>query len=139
MDPISDMLTRIKNAQAVNHERVSVPFSNVKHQIAQILKNAGYLSDIERRTRKAKRAEVEYLDLRLKYLPDGQAGEHGVGAISGLRIVSRPSRHIYIKASDIKPVRSGFGSAVVSTSKGIMTSQEARKAGLGGEVMFEIW
>jgi len=132
MDPISDMLTRIKNAQAVGHERVSIPFSNVKLQIATILKEAGYVGDLERRKRTAKRAEVEYLDLALKY-------DDGVGAISGIRIISRPSRHIYIKSDQIKPVRSGFGSAVVSTSKGIMTSQSARKAGLGGEVMFEIW
>lgn len=132
MDPISDMLIRIKNAQAVGHERVSIPFSKVKLQIAQILKTAGYVGEVERRKRSTKRSEVEYLDLALKY--DGSEG-----AISGIRIVSRPSRHIYIKASQIKPVRSGFGSAIVSTSKGIMTSQEARKSGLGGEVMFEIW
>ena len=132
MDPISDMLTRITNAQAVRHERVSVPFSNVKLQIAQLLKTAGYVAGVERRAQKAKRSEVDYLDLVLKY--DGNGG-----AISGIRIISRPSRHIYIKAGNIKPVRSGFGTAVVSTSKGIMTSQEARKARLGGEVMFEIW
>lgn len=132
MDPISDMMNRIKNAQAVGHERVSVPFSNVKMQIAQILKTAGYVGDVERRTRTTKKSEIAYLDLALKY-------EGGAGAISGLRIISRPSRHIYIKASQIKPVRSGFGTAIVSTSKGVMTSQEARKSGLGGEVMFEIW
>jgi small subunit ribosomal protein S8 len=126
------MLTRIKNAQAVGHERVSIPFSNVKLQIAQLLHAAGYVGEVERRTRKAKRSEIEYLDLALKYTD-------GVGAISGLRIISRPSRHIYIKASEIRAVRSGHGSAIVSTSKGIMTSQEARKTGLGGEVMFEIW
>ena len=132
MDPISDMLTRIKNAQAVGHERVSIPFSNVKLQIAQLLKTAGYVGEVERRTRKAKRAEIEYLDLALKY-------EDGAGAIADIRIISRPSRHIYIKASQIRPVRSGYGSAILSTSKGIMTSQEAKKSGLGGEVMFEIW
>ena len=132
MDPISDMLTRIKNAQAVGRERVSVPFSGVKLQIAQLLATAGYLADVERRTRKNVKSEVEYLDLGLKYAD-------GAGAISGIRIISRPSRHIYVKASKIKPVRSGFGSAILSTSKGIMTSQEARKARLGGEIMFEIW
>jgi len=132
MDPISDMMIRIKNAQAVGHERVSIPFSNVKLQIAQLLKSSGYVAEVERTKRKAKRAELEYLDLALKY----DAGE---GAISGIRIVSRPSRHIYVKASQIKPVRSGFGSAIISTSNGIMTSQQARKAGLGGEIMFEIW
>jgi small subunit ribosomal protein S8 len=132
MDPISDMMIRIKNAQAVGHERVTIPFSKVKLQIANILNNAGYVDGVERTKKKAKRAELEYLDVALKYVD-------GAGAISGIRIVSRPSRHIYIKADAIKPVRSGFGSAIVSTSKGIMTSQDARKAGLGGEVLFEIW
>lgn len=133
MDPISDMLNRIKNAQAVGRERVSVPFSKVKLQIAQLLNAAGYVGEVERRTRKTKKSEVEYLDMALKYT-DGTEG-----AIAGMRIISRPSRHIYIKASQIRAVRSGYGTAVVSTSKGIMTSQDARKNGLGGEVMFEIW
>jgi small subunit ribosomal protein S8 len=133
MDPISDMLNRIKNAQAVGRERVTIPFSNVKLQIAQLLNAAGYVGDVERRTRTTKKSEIAYLDLALKYTADKE------GAIAGLRIISRPSRHIYIKASQIRPVRSGYGTAVVSTSKGIMTSQDARKNGLGGEVMFEIW
>ncbi|MCC6405351.1 MAG: 30S ribosomal protein S8 [Candidatus Yanofskybacteria bacterium] len=126
------MLTRITNAQAVGHERVEVPFSNVRLQILQLLKSAGYVGDVERRKRKAKKSEIEYLDVALRYAD-------GAGAISGLRIISRPSRHIYIKAAEIRPVRSGYGMAIVSTSKGIMTSQEAKKTGLGGEVMFEIW
>jgi len=132
MDPISDMIIRIKNAQAVAHEHVVIPFSNVKLQIANVLKDAGYVTTVERTKKKAKRAELDYVDVTLKY-------NEGEGAISGVRIISRPSRHIYIKASEIKPVRSGYGSAIVSTSKGIMTSQLARKAGLGGEVLFEIW
>jgi small subunit ribosomal protein S8 len=132
MDPISDMLTRIKNAQAVRSERLTVPFSNVKFTIAQLLQQSGYLTSVERVKRKAKKAELEYLDLELKY--DGTQG-----AISGMRIVSRPSRHIYARATDLKPIRSGYGMAVVSTSKGIMSSVQARKDRLGGEVMFEIW
>jgi len=132
MDPISDMLTRIKNAQAARKEHVSVPFSNVKFRIATILKEAGYLAGVDRKKRKAVKAEVEYIDMDLKY-------EDSLGAISGIRIISRPSRHIYTKAHEIRPVRSGFGSAIVSTSQGIMTSQDARKAKLGGEVLFEIW
>jgi small subunit ribosomal protein S8 len=132
MDPISDMLTRIKNAQAARHEQVWVPFSTVKFRIATLLKEAGYLSSVERKKRKARTAEVEWLDLALRYDADN-------GAIAGIRIISRPSRHIYTKASEIRPVRNGFGTAVVSTSKGMMTSQQARKANLGGEVMFEIW
>lgn len=132
MDPISDMLTRIINAQAVRHERVGVPFSNIKFSIAQLLKESGYLADVERRTKKAKTAEVEWLDLVLRY-------DNNRGAISGIRRMSRPSRHLYLKAHDIRPVRSGYGIAILSTSKGVMSGAAARKAGLGGEIMFEIW
>ena len=126
------MLTRIQNAQAARKEQVEVPFSKVKYRIATLLKEAGYVAEVERRKRKAVKAEVDYIDIVLKY-------SDGMGAISGIRIVSRPSRHIYIKATELRPVRSGFGQAVVSTSKGVMTSKEAKKANLGGEVMFEIW
>jgi small subunit ribosomal protein S8 len=138
MDPISDMLTRIKNAQAAHQEHTWVPFSKVKFRIATLLKDAGYLASVDRKKRKARKAELEWLDLSLKYMP-AQTGDSMLGAISGIRIISRPSRHIYTKATEIRPVRSGFGTAVVSTSKGIMTSKEARTARLGGEVMFEIW
>lgn len=132
MDPISDMLTRIKNAQAARKEHVWVPFSKVKFRIANLLKETGYISSVDRKKRKAVKAELEWLDLVLKYTDQG-------GAISGIRIISRPSRHIYTKATEIRPVRSGYGTAVVSTSAGIMTSQEAKKANTGGEVLFEIW
>jgi len=132
MDPIADMLTRITNAQAARHEHVSVPFSGVKFAIAQLLKSSGYLTDVERKKRKAEKAEVEYLELTLRY-------DDGRGAVSGVRLVSRPSRHIYTKAGAIRPVRSGYGLAVVSTPKGIMSGASARKENVGGEVMFEIW
>lgn len=126
------MLNRIKNAQAVRHERISVPFSNVKLRIAQLLQAAGYVGDVERTARTTKKSELAYLDIALNYVGD-------LGAISGMRIISRPSRHLYTKASAIRPVRSGHGMAIISTSQGIMTSQEARKAGMGGEILFEIW
>jgi small subunit ribosomal protein S8 len=132
MHPISDMLVRIQNAQAARKEQVSVPFSKVKFRIATLLKEAGYLGGVERRKRKAVKAELEYIDMDLKYADEQ-------GAISGIKIVSRPSRHLYTKASELRPVRSGYGSAVISTSKGVMTSQEAKKANLGGEILFEIW
>ncbi len=126
------MLTRIKNAQAARRERVAMPFSKVKFHIANLLKEAGYVGEVERVKRTAVKSEQEWLDLTLKY-------DDARGAISGIRIVSRPSRHIYTRASDIRPVRSGFGTAVVSTSHGIMTSHQAKKANVGGEIMFEIW
>ena len=126
------MLIQIKNAQAVGHEQVALPFSKVKFRIAEILKSAGYLADVERKNKKGKKVEHEYLHLTLKY-QDNQ------GAINGIKIVSRPSRRMYIKADDIKLVRSGYGIAVISTSKGIMNSKEARKNNLGGEILFEIY
>ncbi len=132
MDPIADMLIRIKNAQAVRGEQVVMPFSKTKFKIANILKDAGYISEVERKNKKAKKAEHEYLQLTLKY-SDKQ------GALSGVRIISRPSRRMYIKALEIKPVRSGYGMAIISTSKGIMNSKEAHKMGLGGEIICEVW
>ncbi len=132
MDPIADMLIRIKNAQAVRGEQVVMPFSKVKFKIANLLKEAGYISEVERKNKKAKKAEHEYLQLTLKYL-DNQ------GALSGVKIISRPSRRMYIKAAEIKPIRSGYGMGIVSTSKGIMSSREAKKLGLGGEIICEVW
>ena len=132
MGPISDMLIRIKYAQAVKSEQVVIPFSKVKFRIANILKESGYVSEVERKSKKAKKAEHEYLQLTLKY-QDGQA------TLSGVKLISKPSRRMYIKAKEIRPVRSGYGLAIVSTSKGIMASKEAKKNKLGGEIICEIW
>ena len=132
MDQIAGMLIRIKNAQAVKGEQVVMPFSKVKFKIASILKEAGYISEVERKNKKVKKSEHEYLQLTLKY-QDNQ------GVLSGVKIISRPSRRMYIKAEEIKSVRSGYGLAVISTSKGIMNSREARKLGLGGEIICEVW
>ena len=126
------MLTRIRNAQAVGKERVFVPFSKVKLSIAKILVASGYLTSVERRKRKVGKTEREMLDLELKYADE-------VGAISGLRMISTPSRRMYTASRNIKPVRSGFGIAVISTPKGLLSSTDARKQNVGGEIMFEIW
>lgn len=131
--PISDMLIRIQNAQAVGKEQVSVPFSKIKFRIAQILKENGFIIDVEKKKKKLKKSEFDYLLISLKY------GEDKLPGVDGLKIISRPSRHIYAGVKDIKPVHSGYGIAVISTSKGIMSSKEARKQGLGGEMLFEIW
>jgi len=132
MSPIADMLTRIRNAQAVRKEHAVVPFSKVKQEIAKILVASGYLLSVERRKRKIGRTEREVLELELKY-------EENVGVISGLRMVSKPSRRLYTAAKNIKPVRSGYGIAIISTPKGLLTSRAARRENVGGEVMFEIW
>ncbi|KKT81360.1 MAG: 30S ribosomal protein S8 [Candidatus Yanofskybacteria bacterium RIFCSPHIGHO2_02_FULL_44_12b] len=130
--PIGDMLVRIKNAQAVKHEQVSVPFSGPKFKIASILQENGFISGVERKKEKAVKAEHEYIEITLKY-------EDGQGAISGFKVISRPSRHLYVKSSEIKPVRSGYGIAVISTPKGMMSSKEAMKNKIGGEMLFEVW
>ncbi len=126
------MLNRIRNAQAVRAERVLMPFSNMNLHIAQLLTTEGYVAAVERRTKKVGRSEHDYLELELKY-DDLQ------GAISGVKILSKPSRRTYVKASELRPVRSGRGMAVLSTPKGILSSSEARKQKVGGELLFEIW
>lgn len=142
MDPISDMLIRIKNAQAVGHAEVSMPYSKMKFALAGVLKTNGYITEIERRKKparvsaagaaKAKKTEHENLVLGLKY-------QENTGAISGMKMISVPSRRMYVKATEIKPVRSGHGMAIISTSKGIMDSREAKKQKLGGEIICEVW
>ena len=135
MSPILDMLAQIKNAQMVQKGQVSVPFSKVKFKIAQVLKEGGFVKEVERRKKKEGKeggSETEYLSIDLKY-------EDKKGVINGFKIVSKPSRHIYGGVKELKPVRSGYGMAVVSTSKGIMSSKEARKLGVGGEILFEVW
>lgn len=132
MYPIADMLTTITNAQAVNKESATLPFSKMKFDIANILKASGYLTGVENKKKKTKKSEHELLFVVLKY------DEYGP-AISGIKMISRPSRRMYIKASQIKPIRSGYGMSVISTPKGIMSSKEARKQKLGGEILFEIW
>lgn len=116
----------------VGSGQVLVPFSRAKFKIANILKTEGFISEVERKNKKMKKSEAEYLLLTLKY-------SDGTSAIGGIKIISRPSRRMYIKAKDIRPVRSGYGIAVISTPKGIMSSREARKNNLGGELMFEIY
>ncbi len=127
-----DMLIRIKNAQQAKQEHVLIPFSKNKLQIAEILKSAGFLTNVEKKTKKSKKSEKDYILMQLKY-------KNGDGGISGIRIISKPSRRMYAGSKDIKPVRSGYGISILSTPKGIMTSEEAKKQNLGGELLFEIW
>lgn len=132
MITIANLLAQLKNAQAVGAENVAVPFSNLKLEIAGILKDKGFIAEAEKKMRKAQQAEIPYLQLKLKYVD-------GAGAINGIKLISKSSRRVYSGKRKLYPVKSGFGIAVVSTSKGLMTGQEARKAGVGGEVLFEIW
>ena len=116
----------------VKKDHVLVPFSKMKFAIANILKSENFIDEIERKTKKTRKSEHEYLHISLKY------DESGQGAISGVRIISKPSRRMYAGVRDIKPVRSGFGVAIISTPKGVLSSKEARKQNVGGELLFEI-
>lgn len=127
-DPIADMLTRIRNAQAVKLEEVFVPFSKIKKRMAEILKAEGYLADFEEQEgqRGAK------LRLLLKY-------EQGKGTMTALERISKPGRRVYSGSADLAKVLQGLGISIISTSRGLMTDREARKQKLGGEVICKIW
>ena len=137
-DPISDMLNRIRNAQAVQHLTVEMPFSNLKYEIAKTLEKHDFIEKVEKKGRKVKRT----IDITLKYLPAealAKAGHDKIPAISGLKRVSKPGQRIYLDSTKIKRVKGGYGTAIISTSKGLMTDKEARKQKIGGEVLCEIW
>ena len=128
MDQITDMLNRIRNAQAVGKTTVSIPFSNLKYEIAKILEKKGFAERAEKKGRKTKK----FLEVTLKY-------EDKTPAISGLKRISKPGQRIYLSAREIKPVRGGYGIAIISTPKGLMTDKEAKKQKLGGEIICKVW
>ena len=123
-DPIGDFLIRIKNGYLARKKKVTAPFSKIKEKLAKILVDSGYLAELKRDKNK--------LIVRLRY-PEGKP------ALEEVRRISKPGCRIYKKRKEIKPVRSGFGMAIISTPKGLMTDKEARKKNLGGEVICEIW
>lgn len=131
-NPVIDMLIRIKNAQMNKSEYALVPHSKTKFKIANVLKEAGYLNSVEIKKKKGYKTEHDYLLLQIKYI-DGQS------VLSGIKFISKPSRKMFIRSKDIKLVRSGYGIAVISTPEGIMSSKDAKKKRLGGELMFEVW
>ena len=127
-DPIADMLTRIRNANVMRYKEVEVPASKIKNEIARILKEEGFISDY-----KIKKNNIQdNIVLYLKY-----SGKERV--ITGLKRISKPGLRVYAKADEIPTVLSGLGIAIISTSKGMMTDKDARKASLGGEVLAYIW
>lgn len=128
-DPIGDMLTRIRNANMVKHESVEMPSSKMKIEIAKILKREGYIRDF----RYYKFQNKFNLKVFLKY------GEKQARTLLGLRRVSKPGRRIYSGKDTIPKVLGGLGVAIVSTSQGIMTDKDARKAGIGGEILCQVW
>lgn len=124
-DPITDMLNRIRNAQAVSHKTVSIPFSNVKFEIAKILKKEGLVLEVEKKGRVPKKA----IEIVLKYPSD----------MIGLKRVSKPGQRIYARAKEIRNTKGRYALLIVSTPKGLMTGREARKNKVGGEIICEIW
>lgn len=126
-DPISDMLTRIRNAHQALLPTVELPHSKMKESIAAILKKEGYIADCSVEGKVPKK-----LKLKLKY-----QGKKGV--IEGLKRVSRPGLRRYVGATEIPPVRGGLGTAIVSTSQGVMSAQQARKNNIGGELVCYVW
>ena len=128
-DPITDMLNRIRNAQAVRHQTVEISFSNLKLKIIQILIKENFITNFKKIRRKGQKIIRIYLKYTKENLP----------FISGLKRISKPGQRIYKKANEIKKVKGGYGVSIISTSKGIMTNKEAKKNNLGGEVICEIW
>lgn len=127
-DPIADMLTRIRNANAVMHEKVDVPHSNLKERIAEILREEGYVSNYKIVTE----GNNKNIRVYLKY--DGKDR-----VIKGIKRISKPGRRVYSSVEDMPRVLSGLGIAIVSTSKGIVTDRVARKEQVGGEVLAFVW
>lgn len=128
-DPIADMLTRIRNANVVKHETVELPSSKMKKTLAELMVREGYLSGIE----EYMDGSVPMLKLGLKY------GANNERVITGVKRISKPGLRVYAQKDNVPKVLGGLGVAILSTSKGIMTDREARKEGVGGEVICYIW
>ncbi len=128
-DVIADMLTRVRNALIAKHETVEVPASNVKKEMARILLEEGFISGYD----VVEEGVQGKIVITLKY------GPHGEKVISGLKRVSKPGLRIYSNCEELPKVLGGLGIAIISTSKGIMTDKQARKVGLGGEVLAYVW
>jgi small subunit ribosomal protein S8 len=128
-DPIADLLTRIRNAQIAKHDRLDVPVSRLKVEIAKLLKDEGFIKNF----REIEAVPQGTLRIFLRYSTEG------VPAISHLQRVSKPGRRVYRKADEIQPVRNGLGIGIVSTSQGLLTDAQARERRVGGELLCQIW
>ena len=128
-DPVADMLTRIRNASKAKHEKVDIPSSTLKAELARILKEEGYIKNIKM----VADAKQGIIRIFLKYLPSTEA------VITGIDRVSTPGRRMYVGTDEIPKVLNGFGIAIVSTSKGLMTDKAAREAHVGGELLCKVW
>jgi small subunit ribosomal protein S8 len=137
-DPIADMLTRLRNAVIAKHVRVDVPASKLKVEIARILEDEGYIQGfklIDEKSAESAKAIVprQMIRIFLKY------GPHGEKVITGLERISRPGRRVYFRSSEVPPVLGGLGTSILTTSRGVMTGRAAVRAGVGGEVLCNVW
>lgn len=135
-DPISDMITRIRNAVSAKHSRVDIPASKLKAEIARILQDEGYIQGfrhVEEPAEKTGQQPQPLIRVFLRY------GPHGEKVISGLERISRPGRRVYLGAGDVPQVLGGLGTSILTTSHGVMTGRAAKKAGVGGEVLCNVW
>jgi small subunit ribosomal protein S8 len=135
-DPISDMLTRIRNGVTAKHTRVDLPASKLKAEIARILQDEGYIQGftlVEEPSLQGGRQPRHVIRLFLKYGPRGEK------VISGIERISRPGRRVYLGVEDVPTVLGGLGTSILTTSRGVMTGRAARKAGVGGEVLCNVW
>ena len=128
-DPISDLLTRIRNASMVSKPSVSIPHSNFKFDLAKLLKNEGYVSDVKISGDGAQKS----IDIDMKY------SEEGTSVISGMKRLSKPGQRVYSSFDKLPRNNGGLGTVVVSTSRGLLSDSEARKRKLGGELICEVW
>ncbi|MBX4181362.1 30S ribosomal protein S8 [Candidatus Parcubacteria bacterium] len=128
MDQISNLIINIKNAGLARKDSTSVPYSKLKHSIADVLKSEGYIKDAEERSEKGKK--VLKIDLLV---------ENRVSRVKGVQRISKPSKRVYKKSTEMRAVKNGYGSLIVSTSAGVMTGKKAKAAKLGGEALFAIW
>ncbi len=135
IDPIADMLTRIRNAQASRHALVSIPASKLKLAIARVLENEGFIESVSRENNPD--TNHPQITVTLKY--DQISHARRTGKIKGLELVSKQGQRRYVRNTDIHEVKNGYGISVVSTSQGVMTGKNARKKGLGGEMICRAW
>jgi small subunit ribosomal protein S8 len=131
-DPVSDFLTRLRNAAQAQHQDVTMPASNLKREIARILKEQGYIEDWGVHAAREGRPGEE-ITVRLKYTEERKP------VISGLQRMSRPGRRTYVDHAHIPRIQGGMGTTIISTSKGLMTGHDARTQGIGGEVVAKVW
>jgi small subunit ribosomal protein S8 len=136
IDPISDMLTRIRNAQQSNHKEVVMPFSNIKKSIAEILKSENFVDNVIKE-QDENNEKFSNLKIVLKYKKISSTKSKP--AIESIQQVSKQGQRKYVRKNDIHKVKNGYGISIISTSRGVLTGKDARKKGLGGELICEVW